>query len=197
MHRVPHTVICDNNRQMLRFVILTIFAFGSALASPASALVGQYLEFVTKYHVDADSINAAALKARLEAMLTQRCGKDATCPTTAVYDDLRALTKTLPDASSSFLSPIDLRQLVTSAQSYSLGLEMRFDIVLANINRNIILNDIKCYVDSMKNNSQLLLSGFYANDANEIRKSAQYSGLKFITEQQKENWCCLVFEKTT
>lgn len=114
---------------MLRFLILTIFAFGSALASPASALVGQYLEFVTKYHVDADSINAAALKARLEAMLTQRCGKDATCPTTAVYDDLKALTKTLPDASSSFLSPIDLRQLVTSAQSYSLGVEMRFDIV--------------------------------------------------------------------
>ncbi len=114
---------------MLRALVLTIFAFGSALASPASALVGQYLEFVTKYHVDADSINANALKAQLEAMLTQRCGKDAACPTTAIYNDLKALTKTLPDASSSFLSPIDLRQLVTSAQSYSLGVELRGEIV--------------------------------------------------------------------
>ena len=114
---------------MLRFFVLTIFALNCALASPASAVVGQYLEFVTKYHVDADSINATALKARLEAMLTQRCGKDATCPTTAVYDDLKALTKTLPDASSSFLSPLDLKQLILSAQSYSLGVEMRGNIV--------------------------------------------------------------------
>ena len=114
---------------MLRFLVSTIFALGSAFASPASAIVGQYLEFVTKYHVDADSINATALKTRLEAMLMQRCGKDASCPTTAVYDDLKALTKTLPDASSSFLSPLDLKQLIASAQSYSLGVEMRGGIV--------------------------------------------------------------------
>lgn len=114
---------------MLRLLFLTIFALGSALASPASALVGQYLEFVTKYHVDADSINASTLKAQLEAMLAQRCGKDAACPTTAVYNDLKAITKTLPDASSSFLSPLDLKQLVTSAQSHSLGVELRGEIV--------------------------------------------------------------------
>lgn len=114
---------------MLRLLFLTIFALGSALASPASALVGQYLEFVTKYHVDADSINASTLKAQLEAMLAQRCGKDAACPTTAVYNDLKAITKTLPDASSSFLSPLDLKQVVTSAQSHSLGVELRGEIV--------------------------------------------------------------------
>ena len=114
---------------MLRSLVLTIFALSSALASPASALVSQYLEFVTKYHVDADSINAPAFKARLEVMLTQRCGKDAACPTTAVYDDLKALTKTLPDSSSSFWSPLDLKQITVDAQSYSLGIELRDGMV--------------------------------------------------------------------
>jgi carboxyl-terminal processing protease len=114
---------------MLRLLVFLLFALSSALASPASALVNQYLEFVTKFHVDADSLNAVALKARLEGMLKTRCGSDATCPTTAVYDDLKAITRTLPDATSSFLSPLDLTRLTQDAQRFSLGMEVRGDIV--------------------------------------------------------------------
>jgi carboxyl-terminal processing protease len=114
---------------MLRLLILSLFALSTALASPASALVDQYLEFVTKYHVDADNINVPALKKKLEGLLTARCGKDGACPTTAVYDDLKSVTKSLPDGSSSFLSPVDLARVSSNAQQYGLGLEIRGDTV--------------------------------------------------------------------
>ncbi len=119
---------------MWRSSLVVVFALlfvglSSALASPASALVGQYLELVTKYHVEADAINAASLKTKLEAMVKQRCGTDATCPTTRIYDDLKSFTKTLPDGSSSFLSPVDLARVGSNAQRYALGLELRGDVV--------------------------------------------------------------------
>lgn len=157
---------------MLRFFVLTIFALNCALASPASALLGQYLEFITKYHVDADSIDAAAFKARLGAMLTQRCGKDASCPTTAVYDDLKTLTKTLPDASSSFLSPIDLRQLIVSAQSYSLGVEMRGEIVYR------VAADSSAAKLGIKRGDQILQA---TRDGTAVNPSANFSDAKPIT----------------
>jgi carboxyl-terminal processing protease len=120
---------------MLRFfVALLILLSPAALASPASALVAQYLEFVTKYHVDAEELNAGSLKARLETMLKTRCGTDATCPTTRVYDDLKTITRTLPDQTSSFLSPVDLLRLNTETKRYSLGLEIRGDIVYRVLN---------------------------------------------------------------
>ena len=157
---------------MLRFLVLTIFALSSALASPASALVGQYLEFVTKYHVDADSIDAAAFKARLEVMLTQRCGKDLTCPTTAVYDDLKALTKTLPDASSSFWSPLDLKQLIASNQSYSLGVELRGDIVYR------VASDSSAVKTGLKRGDQILRA---TREGVAINLNANFSDAKPVT----------------
>jgi carboxyl-terminal processing protease len=118
------------NLEMLRFFVMVLFALSAAAtASPASVLVNQYLEFVTKYHVDGDNLNTASLKTRLEGVLKTRCGADATCPTTRVYDDLKAVTRSLPDQSSSFLSPVDLLRLNTEAKRFSLGLEIRGDIV--------------------------------------------------------------------
>ncbi|NJK43929.1 MAG: hypothetical protein HC933_06265 [Pleurocapsa sp. SU_196_0] len=123
------------NLEMLRFFVsLLILLSPAALASPASVLVAQYLEFVTKYHVDAEELNAASLKTRLETMLKSRCGADATCPTTRVYDDLKTITRTLPDQTSSFLSPVDLLRLNTETKRYSLGLEIRGDIVYRVLN---------------------------------------------------------------
>jgi carboxyl-terminal processing protease len=116
--------------EMLRLIVGCLLVLSSvAVASPASVLVNQYLEFVTKYHVDGDALNVPALKTRLEGVLKTRCGTDATCPTTRVYDDLKTVTRSLPDQSSSFLSPVDLLRLNTEAKRFSLGLELRGDIV--------------------------------------------------------------------
>jgi carboxyl-terminal processing protease len=114
---------------MLRTLVFLLFALSSALASPARTLVDQYVEFVTRYYVDADSINAAAFRTRLQGVLKSRCGTDAACPTTAVYEDLKTITKGLPDGGSIFLSPLDLNRVIQDARAFTLGIELRGEIV--------------------------------------------------------------------
>jgi ribosomal protein L11 methyltransferase len=69
-----------------------------------------------------------------------------------------------------------------------------FDVFIANINRHILLADIKYYVKSMKNPSVLLLSGFYLEDLVDIEAECAKHGLKFIDKKIKKNWVCAKFE---
>lgn len=69
-----------------------------------------------------------------------------------------------------------------------------FDVFIANINRHILLADIKYYVKSMKNPSILLLSGFYLEDLVDIEAECNKHGLKFIDKKIKKNWVCAKFE---
>ena len=69
-----------------------------------------------------------------------------------------------------------------------------FDVFIANINRHILLADIKYYVKSMKNPSVLLLSGFYLEDLIDIEAECVKHGLKFIDKKIKKNWVCAKFE---
>jgi ribosomal protein L11 methyltransferase len=68
-----------------------------------------------------------------------------------------------------------------------------FDVVLANINRNIILEDISKYIDSMNENSDLLLSGFLSQDVIIIRDKAESLGLSFVSHKNKNKWNLLHF----
>ena len=68
-----------------------------------------------------------------------------------------------------------------------------FDIVLANINRNIILSDIDKYIDAMNKNSDILLSGFLLGDVEIIREKAESLGLSFISHKNKNKWNLLHF----
>jgi len=69
-----------------------------------------------------------------------------------------------------------------------------FDVFIANINRHILLADIKYYVKSMKKPSVLLLSGFYLEDLVDIEAECVKHGLKFIDKKIKKNWVCAKFE---
>jgi len=71
----------------------------------------------------------------------------------------------------------------------------RFNTVLANINRNVLLEDIPKYVDVLNANGQLFVSGFYSEDLNMIRDVAQRSGLTFIGNLEKNNWVSAHFIK--
>ncbi|MGC6490436.1 MAG: 50S ribosomal protein L11 methyltransferase [Flavobacteriales bacterium] len=70
-----------------------------------------------------------------------------------------------------------------------------FDIVLANINRNILLDDISTYSHHMQSNSLLLLSGFYFHDLNLIKEEAKKNNLRYIQHITKDNWVIAKFEK--
>jgi ribosomal protein L11 methyltransferase len=70
-----------------------------------------------------------------------------------------------------------------------------FDIVFANINRNILLADMAAYVAKMEQGSLLFMSGFYQEDLPIIRSTAENLSLKFIDFQTKNNWVAACFEK--
>lgn len=69
-----------------------------------------------------------------------------------------------------------------------------YDLILANINRNILLNDMETYVKSMKPNAQILFSGFFENDISLLKEKATGLGLTFIGKLSKNRWASLRFE---
>ncbi len=77
----------------------------------------------------------------------------------------------------------------------SLLTEGTFDIILANINRNILLNDMPAYVARLAQNGQLLMSGFYFEDLPLIQAKAKDLGLTFLKHRVKDNWTVVEFVK--
>lgn len=73
------------------------------------------------------------------------------------------------------------------------GLGRKFDIVLANINRNILLNDMPRFREAMKEGGVLILSGFYKEDAGMLTERAASLGMKPCGERSDGNWACLTF----
>ena len=70
-----------------------------------------------------------------------------------------------------------------------------FDVILANINRNIILEDIDEFVSVMTTESKIILSGFYEQDAEAIIQKANELGLKENQRLLNHDWCCLLLER--
>ena len=70
-----------------------------------------------------------------------------------------------------------------------------FDIVLANINRNILLNDMEAYVGTMTDNAQLIMSGFYLDDLEMIRQKAESLGLHYLDHKTDNDWTAVRFQR--
>ncbi len=71
----------------------------------------------------------------------------------------------------------------------------KYDIIIANINRNILLNDMQTYVDCLNENGILFLSGFYTEDIPIISESCTSKGLKYEKQFERNNWVALKFVK--
>ncbi|QCR24371.1 50S ribosomal protein L11 methyltransferase [Pontibacter sp. SGAir0037] len=69
-----------------------------------------------------------------------------------------------------------------------------YDIVLANINRNVLLEDMPAYVAVLKPQGRLLLSGFYTEDLSILQDRASKLGLKYISHRVKNNWVSAIFQ---
>ena len=70
-----------------------------------------------------------------------------------------------------------------------------FDLILANINRNILLADLPSFVSVMHAGSQMILSGFYVEDIPLLVQKAKSLGLSYLNHTEKENWATLLFER--
>lgn len=73
--------------------------------------------------------------------------------------------------------------------------DKKYNIIIANINRNILLEDIKIYSRSLENNGILYLSGFYEKDIPVIREECEKHNLGYKEFLEREEWVALKFAK--
>ena len=73
-------------------------------------------------------------------------------------------------------------------------MEGKFDLVMANINRNILLADMPLMHEKMAPGARLILSGFYTADIPMLTEKAQSLGMTLIAQDEDNDWACLVFQ---
>lgn len=86
-----------------------------------------------------------------------------------------------------------INNVKVSKGDVSLIKNKKFDFILANINRNILLNDVAYFVRSLNTKGTLIVSGFYAQDLPILIKEFEKNGLKLDTFKKKNNWVAAIF----
>lgn len=71
--------------------------------------------------------------------------------------------------------------------------DKKYDLIIANINRNILLNDMQSYIDCLNSKGTLLLSGFYEEDIPFIDASCTEKGLTYVKKFERNNWVSLKY----
>ena len=70
-----------------------------------------------------------------------------------------------------------------------------YDVVLANINRNILVNDMKHYVACLPKDGILIMSGFYTEDLSHIQKEAENNNMTYLDHKVDQNWVSVRYKK--
>jgi len=77
----------------------------------------------------------------------------------------------------------------------SLLINKKYDIIIANINRNILLNDMQSYMNCLNDDGVILFSGFYQEDIPIIDAEVSKYGFKIDTIIERNNWVSLKYKK--
>lgn len=82
---------------------------------------------------------------------------------------------------------------VFQGDASSLASEGPFDVIIANINRNILLADMQYYVARMNEGAEIYFSGFYESDLPMIQDEAERLGLTFLSHRVEKEWTAAQF----
>ena len=93
------------------------------------------------------------------------------------------------------LNGINNQVLVELGDATVLSKTSKADLIIANINRNILLNDLETFCSKLNEKGMLLISGFYAEDAPSLAEAAKKYGLVPVKKESDDNWCMLLLEK--
>jgi ribosomal protein L11 methyltransferase len=74
------------------------------------------------------------------------------------------------------------------------SLSGKFDIILANINKNVLMEEIRSYATFMERGALLLLSGFYTHDIADLKNEALKYDLDELKRDDRESWACLLLQ---
>ena len=83
---------------------------------------------------------------------------------------------------------------VFQGDASSLANEGPFDIIIANINRNILLADMQYYVARMNEGAEIYFSGFYESDLPMIQAEAERLGLRYLSHRVEKDWTAAQFK---
>lgn len=87
----------------------------------------------------------------------------------------------------------DCKNITVRLGDASLLAGKSYEVIIANINRNILLNDMSVYRDCLSKEGELYLSGFYSEDLNIIKDCCNKLGFTFVDKKERNNWIAAKF----
>ena len=159
-------------------------AFGTGHHETTSLMIGEVLKMELKGKSLLDMGCGTSVLAILAAMRSA-------APVTAIDIDDWCVDNSQENIRLNKISGIEV--LLGGAELLE-GLHL--DVVLANINRNILLNDMKYYADTLKPGGELYMSGFYTEDVPIIEAKAMELGFRMQYFLQKNNWAVVKMVKS-
>lgn len=163
-------------------VINPQMAFGTGHHETTSLIIGELLE----NELEGKSLLDMGCGTSILAILARMRGA---CPCTAIDIDEWCVRNSIENIALNQVDDI----AVSQGDASSLVDKDPFDVIIANINRNILLNDMKQYVACMHPGSELYMSGFYVDDIPVIREEAEKNQLSFVHHKEKNRWAAVKF----
>jgi len=156
-------------------------AFGTGHHSTTSMMVSYILE----QDLEEKSFLDMGCGTAVLAILAHKMGAK---PVIAIDNDEWAYENSLENICVNKANDIQVRH-----GDASLLEKEHFDFIFANINRNILLNDIHIYADSLNTGASLFLSGFYKEDLDAITEACKKQLLELIDYKEENNWVAARF----
>lgn len=163
-------------------VINPQMAFGTGHHETTSSILGELLDTDLK----GKSVLDMGCGTSILAILASMRGAD---PVTAIDIDDWCVNNSRDNIALNHISNIT----VELGDASLLKGRKPFDIIIANINRNILLNDMATYATCMHKGSELYMSGFYVEDIPAIREKAESLGMTFVHHREKNRWVAVKF----
>ncbi len=180
IHSTFHTNVPEAEYEIL---INPQMAFGTGHHATTSLIIGELLDAELK----GKSLLDMGCGTSILAILASMRGAD---PVTAIDIDDWCVSNSKDNIA---LNHVENIQVELGDASLLAG--RMFDIVIANINRNILLNDMKHYVACMHPGSEIYMSGFYVEDIPYLREEGEKLGLVFDHYREKDNWSAIKLMK--
>lgn len=125
------------------------------------------------------------------AVLAILAAKKGASEITAIDNDEWAYNNALENVQLNHCENIN----VIHGDTSSLRNTAQFDLILANINKKILLNDMHAYARVLKKGGEILFSGFYEEDLEEISYAAKQNGMNFVLKTCRNKWVAAKFFK--